>query len=320
LGDGHFYALDRATGRVKWRLAAGRPEALSALGDYALAAPAAYDGLVYLCGPDGVVSAVDAYTGQSIWTVATGGMITSSPAVAEGIVYFGSRDEHIYALEAKTGAVAWKRHVGAPVALPVAVGDDRLFAVTELGVLWAVDGHTGAVAWKVSGVGEQAPMFAEVVVLAGGTALDPANGQVLWEVDAGGAIPVARQDQVIYPGGVVDLFTGALRLEHPDSPQAASGEQQEAAAERVVTDVPEEAGERAVVPPPGLPVRLHTVAGALAVGVGADQRLYAWNPDDRQPVWIIELGAHCHQPPGIAPGQVVLAMADGSLRTYRFNG
>jgi outer membrane protein assembly factor BamB len=307
LGDGHFYSLDRGTGRVKWRIPAGAPEATLRLGEHELAAPAVFDGLAYLCCPDGTVLAVDAYTGQHIWKVATGGLISSPPAVADGIVYVGGWDEHLYALEAKTGAIAWKRHVGAPVLLPVAAGDDHVFVATEAGMIWAIEAQTGNVTWQVPSGGQGAPVFAEVVLLAGGMAFDPKNGQVLWQVDARGASPVARLDQVIYPGGTVDLFTGTLRR--------AWAHAEPSAAE--LTD--SEGQHLVVVPPPELPVRVHIASGTLVLGVGADQRLYAWNAETGQLVWVIELGAHCCQPPGVAPGQAILAMADGSLRTYRFN-
>lgn len=287
LGDGHFYSLCRKTGRVKWRLPAVPDEAPPAPGDSRLAAPAVFDGLAYLCGPDGTVFAVDAYSGKPIWRTMTGSPITSSPAVCRGVVYLGCWDGYTYAMEAKTGAVAWRRQLGASVRHPVALGDDHVYVVADDGTLWALEAETGEVAWKAEAPGAPAPVFAEVLVLVGGQAHDPRDGQVLWAVDAGGAAPVARLDQVIYPGGAVDLFTGSM--------QAAP-----------VT----------VVPPPAVPLVAHVASGHLLVGIGEDQQLHAWDAADGQPAWAVALPAPGCGAPAIAPELVVVSLEDGSVQTY----
>jgi outer membrane protein assembly factor BamB len=319
LGDGQFYSVCRNTGRVKWRVPAAPPETLAALGDYPLAAPAIFDGLAYLCGPDGAVHAVDAYSGEHIWKTMTGGLITSSPAVSGGVVYLGSWDEHLYAMEAKTGAVAWKRHLGAAMPLPAALGDDHVYAAAADGTLWALDAETGEVVWKVTEAVPDGvpPIFAEVVVLAGGRAYDPRNGQIIWEVEAGGDQPVARLDHVIYPGGTVDLFTGALTAAPVAGVRALEDTAAEASGAENATAEDAVAGTT-VVPPAAVPVRAHVVSGSLVLGVGEDARLYAWDGAGGEPVWDMALPATAAGPPAVAPGQLVISLADGSLQTYRF--
>lgn len=312
LGDGHFYSLDRHTGRVKWRFPTTDAEALAGWTDQPMPAPAVFDGLVYLCGPQGEVYALDAYTGQQIWQVTVGGPITAAPAVSEGILYVGCCDEHLYALEAKTGCVAWKRHVRAPVTLPVAVGDDQILAVSADGHLWAVDAHTGETCWTVPAVATRAPIFAEVVVLAGERAHDPRTGQVLWEVDAGGVLPVARLDQIIYPGGVVDLFSGRLR----DSGSALHPAEGSAEAEEAASPV---AGDAlTVLPPPPVPVRHFIASGALLLAVGQDQRLYGYEAGHSTTRWSVDLPAPCRQPPAVGKGQCVVSLENGSVQSYLF--
>ncbi len=301
LGDGHFYSLDRTSGRAKWRIPAASPASLADVREHALATPAVFEGLVYLCGPDGVVHAVDAYTGQVIWSVTAGGPITSSPAVSGGVVYFGCWDEHLYALEAKTGAVAWKRHLGGSILLPVAVGDERVFAVTANGTLWAVDAQTGESCWMAAVDCVQAPVFAEVVLMSGHQAFDPRNGQLLWEVEAAGTSPVARVDQIIYPGGAVDLFAGVLRWAR----HGKSAGQTEF-AEGIT-----------VVPPPEIPMIRHVATATLVLGIGSDRRLHAWDINDGHTVWTTDLEVPSTQPPAVAPRQIIIAADDGSLCTFR---
>lgn len=315
LCDGHFYSLDRHTGRVKWRFPAGDAEAMAGWGEYPLPAPALFDGLVYLCSPGGDVYALDAYTGQQVWQVAVGGPVTAPPAVSEGILYLGCCDEHLYALETKTGCVAWKRHVGAPVLLPVAVGDEQLFAVSADGILWAVDAQTGESCWSVPAVATRAPIFAEVVVLAGERAHDPRNGQVLWEVDAGGVPPVARLDQIIYPGGVIDLFSGGLReLSGPAGTDTVQVEQ----SSEEGTPSPVAGDSLTVLPPPTVPVRHLVATGALVLAVGLDQRLYGYGIGQPSARWSVDLPAPCRQPPAVGKGQCVLSLEDGSVQSYPF--
>jgi outer membrane protein assembly factor BamB len=259
-----------------------------------------FDGLAYLCGPDGAVTAVDAHSGQHIWKTVTGGMITAAPAVVRGVVYLGSGDGYLYALEAKTGAIAWRRDLGGPLTLPVAVGDDQVYACGADGTLWALDAETGEALWRMTAEQPGAPVFAEVVVLAGGRAYDPANGQVLWRVDPGGADPVARLDQVIYPGAAVDLFTGSLQRAPVGTGAAQSHE------------------EVLALPAPPTPLRAQVASGPLLIGIGADERLHACDAADGRPLWLYALAAPCHQPPAVAPGQIVVALANGGVQTFRF--
>jgi len=302
LGDGHFYSFCRKTGRVKWRLPAADADVLATLGECPLAAPAVFDGLAYLCGPDGIVSAVDAHSGQHIWKTATAGRIVASPAVSRGVLYLGTADGHVYALEAKTGAIAWKRELGAPVTLPVAVGDDHVFVCSENGAMFALDGENGEVFWQVATEQAGAPVFAEVLVLAGGRAYDPRNGQVLWRVNAGETLPVARVDQVIYPGGAVDLFTGSLQ-------------RAQVAGVSSLTPAPAP-GEAATLPLPLTPLRSHVATGALLIGIGQDARLYAWDVESGRAAWLYALGGPSGQPPAVAPEQIVVTLEVGGLQTF----
>jgi outer membrane protein assembly factor BamB len=319
LGDSHFYSLDRTTGRVKWRVLAGGPKAVALIGEHPLATPAVFDGLAYLAGPDGTLYAVDAYHGQPIWKIGLGAPVTSSPAVYDGVVYLGTWDEHVYALEAKTGAVAWRKHVGAPVTLPVAVGDEHVFIVTDAGNLWALDGQTGDTCWELSIPLQQAPVFAEVLLLVGGRAYDPKTGQVVWEVDAGNALPVARVDQVIYPSGAVDLFAGTLCWANVAGRPALTAYSGDPAGETVApgSETGGEQPTKTVIPPPDIPLRSHITTGSLLIGVCADGHLCAWNVANGQNLWQIALSGRSHQPPAIAPGQIFLAMEDGTVRSFR---
>ena len=52
----------------------------------------------------------DVPEGNLRWTFAAGDAIRSSPTVVDGVVYFGSRDFNIYAVDADTGEEIWSFH------------------------------------------------------------------------------------------------------------------------------------------------------------------------------------------------------------------
>jgi outer membrane protein assembly factor BamB len=285
LGDGQFYALCRRTGRAKWRYPAGTAQQLGEMRGHALAAPAVFDGLVYTATPHGAVLGLDAYAGHLIWKVVTGSTHPTAPAAARGVVYIGGQDGVVHALEAKTGAVVWRREIGSPLMQPVAVGDDATFAVTADGTLWSLEAETGRLQWKVPAVHGQ-PVFAEVLVLLGHRAYDPRNGQLVWESDRAAGQPVSRLDEVIYATGAADLFTGTWkRTFRQDGP---------------------------VLP------AVHVVTSSHIVGLDTDRGLLAWDLESGEQAWTLPLPALAHQPPGAAPGQLVVTLADGSVRAYCF--
>ena len=108
-GDGNFYALDKTTGKEKWKY-----ETHSIIHS----SPALAFGNVYFGGWDTYLHVLDEETGEEKWKFKTGEDtvgynqtgITSSPVIVDSILYFGCRDSHIYALNALSGDFIWKRY------------------------------------------------------------------------------------------------------------------------------------------------------------------------------------------------------------------
>jgi len=88
------------------------------------ASPTVAGGVVYVGSWNGTVYALDAFSGDPIWTFgiadphpeARGGFpgIQSSAAVVDGKVYFGAADANVYAVDAQSGVLAWKIPLGDP--------------------------------------------------------------------------------------------------------------------------------------------------------------------------------------------------------------
>jgi eukaryotic-like serine/threonine-protein kinase len=88
------------------------------------ASPSVVEGVVYVGSWNGTMYALDAFSGQALWTFDINDPhpedrngfpgIQSSAAVADGVVYFGGADANVYALDAQTGALVWKTSLGDP--------------------------------------------------------------------------------------------------------------------------------------------------------------------------------------------------------------
>ncbi|MHC4109483.1 MAG: outer membrane protein assembly factor BamB family protein [Planctomycetota bacterium] len=89
---------------------------------YRPSAPASAGELVFLCGDDGKVRAIDGKTGGLKWSYATAGSVTQPPTVWNGRAYVGSSDGAVYCLEAATGRLLWRFRV-APVERRIMVYD-----------------------------------------------------------------------------------------------------------------------------------------------------------------------------------------------------
>jgi len=144
--DGNIYALDAATGNLKWKFKTG---------DVVHASPAIAGGTVFVGSWDSYFYAIDAATGKEKWRFKTGEDhdtynqvgIQSSAAIGDGMVYFGCRDSNFYALEQQTGAEKWKfNNKGSWVIASPAVREGKVyFATSDSGKFYAADAKTGAI-------------------------------------------------------------------------------------------------------------------------------------------------------------------------------
>lgn len=96
----------------------------------------------------GTLHAIDAETGNDIWTYKTGGPILHAAAVYEGMVFVGSADGRMYALNATDGTLCWKTATGTAIWNAPAVFDNRVYFGGRDGFVYALDAVLGSVRWK----------------------------------------------------------------------------------------------------------------------------------------------------------------------------
>lgn len=122
---------DITASHVAWRVPTGGPYVSSLIH---------YQGVVYMSGENGILSAVDAATGERLWQERVGGVFTASPIAGDGKVYFVSETGETIVLKAgRTFEVLSRNKLdGHFVASPAAAAgrlflraDDRIYAVGQ---------------------------------------------------------------------------------------------------------------------------------------------------------------------------------------------
>lgn len=188
-GDGNIYALDAATGTLKWKVQTG---------EVVHASPAIAHGTLFIGSWDSNFYALDAVTGKEKWRFKTGEDpvihnqvgIQSSAAVVDGMVYFGCRDAHLYALDEITGEKKWSFDAkGSWIITSPAVSDGKVyFATSDSGMLYSLDAKTGTTAFSMSFLGWptfSSPAIAGKTLYVGSTsgrlnAVDLVSQKIAW--------------------------------------------------------------------------------------------------------------------------------------------
>jgi outer membrane protein assembly factor BamB len=188
-GDGNLYALDAASGELRWKFATG---------DVVHASPAFASGTLYFGSWDSYFYAVDAASGKEKWRIHGGEDpvihnqvgFQSSPAVVEGVVYTGCRDSNVYAMDAATGKEKWRfnNQMSWVNSTPTVVKGKVLFATSDSSLFHIADATTGkpVLHQQLKAYVFSSPAVADDVVYLGllnGTleARDLNTGELLWE-------------------------------------------------------------------------------------------------------------------------------------------
>jgi len=106
--------------------------------------PAVTDKLVIIGGRDKLVHAIDAKTGESLWTFSTKARIDSSPVIAGSRVYIASKDGDILGLDLESGDAAWRFDTGSAITASPAIANGRLVISTLDGLVYAFARKAGS--------------------------------------------------------------------------------------------------------------------------------------------------------------------------------
>jgi len=172
----------------------------------------AADGKLFISTANGLI-ALDADTGDEIWTYSTELPLGNSPTFDQGKLYVGGFDHKIHALDAKTGALIWKFEAEKGFQTNPLVVNNIVYAGNRDGYFYAINANSGSLLWKYKTEAEilfSAAYKDGVVFFASNDshayALNAVTGTLVWksELLPGAGFyswwPVIDNDVVIFAG------------------------------------------------------------------------------------------------------------------------
>jgi outer membrane protein assembly factor BamB len=253
------------------------------------------DGVVYVGPKDSYVYALNARTGDLLWsylTYSASGL--SSPAVASGVVYVGDFLYAVYALNARTGSLLWAYLTGTSVMSSPAVANGVVYVGSRDYNVYALNARTGDKLWSypTGSWVDSSPAVANGVVYVGSFdknvyALNARTGAKLWSYATGGSVessPVVANGTVYVGSDDNNLY--ALNA-------------------RTGTKLWNYATGNAVVSSPA-------VANGIVYVGSEDYNLYALNGSTGALLWTYSKGIFFSSP-AVANGVVYVGSLDGNV-------
>ena len=110
--------------------------------------PAVADGVVYIGSQDHLLYALDAGTGEKLWSYQTGKIVLSSPSVANGMIFIGSHHGALLALDARTGSKRWSFTTGGAIDSSPLIADEVVYVGSQDRSIYALAALTGEKLWS----------------------------------------------------------------------------------------------------------------------------------------------------------------------------
>lgn len=143
-GEGRLARVNVNSGIVRWEFELN--ERISG------SSPVIDSGRIIIGTGGGIVYCIDANAPHVMWSVKTGGPITSAAAVSSSLAFVGSNDGLFCAIDMRTGAVRWRFVCDSSIntginTSPALWNDYVLFGSDDYGI-YCLDSHTGQRVWK----------------------------------------------------------------------------------------------------------------------------------------------------------------------------
>ncbi len=182
--------------------------------DHYGSSPTVYRERVFV-GHEREVVALELETGSIVWKTPLPDITTSTPTLTQGNVLVGSFDGNVYALDAASGDTVWTHDTGAPVPSSTVFHDEPALVIVgsrSYDVL-ALNARDGSRAWTYynwfSWV-ESSPTLSGGTLYVGSSdsqqlhAIDAASGRLSWRFDTNGSAwgRPAVSDDTVFIGAV----------------------------------------------------------------------------------------------------------------------
>jgi outer membrane protein assembly factor BamB len=290
--DATLYALDAATGAVRWDFTA--EPAVPFIDGTAISG-----NLVYMIGGDEALYAVDINTGELIWRYDTT-PIMLSPAVDGGLLVTGTRDGYLIGIDAATGEEQWRYQVTKNGATRVpALLNGVAYVGSETGDFTAIDVTTGEVRWSVD-TGESATGTAVIAdgIAYIGTSADAETGTL----------------------AAYDANTGELlwrRTEPMHSPSVSNGIGYSGSGGGIVYAFDTATGEELWRFQVGGVARPLAIAGDIVyVPSDGDRAIYAVDSATGEELWHVDVDGNIDSQAAVADGRIYVATMSGVIHAF----
>jgi outer membrane protein assembly factor BamB len=204
--EGRVFCLNAATGEEHWRYQVGTKNDRKPI----RSAPAMISGLVVFGSDAGLVTALDAPTGQLRWSVRMSSSVFAGAAASEGTVVIGDLLGRVVGIDGATGSVQWTRELGSPVYASAAVEGGACYVPAADGRVVALDLRTGTEVWtfRAKSVVNASPLVAGSKLLVPSldrslTILDRRTGEAMDRIEVEGRVKVTP---VVWQGMVLLSF------------------------------------------------------------------------------------------------------------------
>lgn len=145
-----------------------------------------------------MVYAINPATGATLWSFATGGLVSSSPVITKANKLFvGSADGYLYAINAINGNLLWKTLTGGEVnSTPAISADGNVYFGSKDKKVYALSQADGSIAWSYTTNGpiDSSPTLGSDGILYVGSgdkslyAINTKTGAKKWSFASGGVI------------------------------------------------------------------------------------------------------------------------------------
>lgn len=200
-GNGDFYSIDSATGKIVWKLPLGaRIESTACL----------HKNFAYVGSDLGSLFAINIRNGSLAWKKNLGEYVRSSPYCDGTYVYVGSINPEkktgmLWALQPQNGATVWKKSLGPVFSSPL-VDNDEIFIGSDDEAFYCFD-TSGALKWQTALAGKIrcTPALVRDFLYVGGFGgvlykIRRATGEVVWRNEECGSMyssPAAGKGLVV---------------------------------------------------------------------------------------------------------------------------
>lgn len=304
-------------GRVRWRVPTG---------EGTRSGPIVSEGVVYQ-GAYFKVVALDAETGEAIWSQPASGPVQTSLALAGGRLYAGYLDHRIRALDPETGEISWEFRTGDIITSSPTVHDGLLYVGAWDNLQYALDAATGQVIWTYEAtdkVSSPAPIADGVMAVADKAGrvhlLDARTGQnrlVYRTPKSTNAAPVIAHDLVYFAAGGRLYAIDAKEKEVPGQYHfkrvwaqfwlwQVPGVPRPAAQQGGVWRFSPDGADSSIVASPAV-TNTRLYVGDL------DGRLYAVDPASGVEQWRFEAEGGIHASPIVVGSTVYIATQEGNV-------